>query len=238
MGTLPEFSFRGNNRIAMETLDGGQPGKNGIEKGHVTEPVIILEPGDERAQKIAKAISSRTAGEILQVLEEGPAPLSTVSEVLEVPISGLTYHIANLMDAGIIEIAEERYSVKGRPVKFYALKKQILVVAPKKVDVKTMLLRYSSIFGIFILGTLIVAILTGIFLPAPAPEPLLGGGRLGPERTFSPPPFPLDILASESTLILVFLAGGILVIGAAMVGEVLLAWWRKRGQGEFSQSRS
>ena len=39
------------------------------DTGKVTEPVIILEPGDERAQKIAKAISSKTAGEILQVLE-------------------------------------------------------------------------------------------------------------------------------------------------------------------------
>jgi len=195
-----------------------------------TEPVIILEPGDARAQKIAKAISSRTAGEILQVLEEGPAPLSTISEVLAVPISGLTYHIANLLDAGIIEVAEERYSVKGRPVKFYALKKQILVVAPKKVDLKTMLLRYSSIFGIFILGTLIVALLTGIFFPAPAPEPLLGGGRLVPKSAPEPLPFPLDILAQNSTLILVVLAGGCLAIGAAILGEVLLARWRTRDQ--------
>jgi DNA-binding transcriptional ArsR family regulator len=199
------------------------------DTGKVTEPVIILEPGDERAQKIAKAISSRTAGEILQVLEEGPAPLSTISELLEVPISGLTYHIANLLDAGVIEVAEERYSVKGRPVKFYALKKQILVVAPKQVDLKTMLLRYTSIFGTFFLGTIAVAVLAGVFLPPPAPEPLLGGGSLGP---VSAPPLPslLDILANESTLILIFLAGGILAIGAAMVGEVLLAWYRKRGR--------
>ena len=197
------------------------------DTGKVTEPVIILEPGDERAQKIAKAISSKTAGEILQVLEEGPAPLSTISEVLEVPISGLTYHIANLLDAGVIEVTEERYSVKGRPVKFYALKKQILVVAPKQVDLKTMLLRYASIFGIFILGTLVVAVLAGIFLPPPAPEPLLGGGRLGPVLAPQPPSL-LDILAGESTLLTVFLAGGILVIAMALLGEVLLAWWRTR----------
>jgi DNA-binding transcriptional ArsR family regulator len=209
--------------------NGSRPVEDKNEKFHVTEPVIILEPGDERAQKIAKAISSRTAGEILQVLEEGPAPLSTVSEVLEVPISGLTYHIANLLDAGIIEVAEERYSVKGRPVKFYALKKQILVVAPKKVDVKTMLLRYSSIFGIFILGTIAVAVIAGIVIPVPAPEPLLGGGSLEPAP--SPlPPSALDILANESTLILVFLAGGCLAIGAAIMGEVLIARWRKRDQ--------
>jgi DNA-binding transcriptional ArsR family regulator len=204
-------------------LDQGDEG----EKSRIAEPVIILEPGDERAQKIAKAISSRTAGEILQVLEEGPVPLSTISEVLETPISGLTYHITNLLDAGIIEVAEERYSVKGRPVKFYALKKQILVVAPKQVDLKTMLLRYSSVFGIFILGSLAVAILTGIFFPAPAPELLVGGGGLEPVSA-PPPPSPLDILANNSTLFLVFIAGGILVIGAAMLGDVLPAWWRER----------
>ncbi|MBP1929454.1 DNA-binding transcriptional ArsR family regulator [Methanolinea mesophila] len=209
-----------------ETGAGGETREEPVDSRN-KEPVIILEPGDERAQKIAKAIASRTAGQILQVLEEGPAPLSTISEMLEVPISGLTYHIANLLDAGVIEVAEERYSVKGRPVKFYALKKQILVVAPKKVDLKTMLLRYSSIFGIFVLGTLAVAVVARLL--SPAPEPLLGGGRLEPVSA-PPPAAPPDILAHDSTLLTVFLAGGILVIAMALFGEVLLAWWRAREQ--------
>ncbi len=200
------------------------------EKIRIAEPVIILEPGDERAQKIAKAISSRTAGEILQVLEEGPVPLSTISEVLDIPISGLTYHVTNLLDAGIIEVAEERYSVKGRPVKFYALKKQILVVAPKQIDLKTMLLRYSSVFGIFILGSLGVAVLAGFFFPSPAPELLVGGGGLEPVSA-PPQPSPLDILANNSTLFQMFIAGGILAIVVALLGEVLLACWREKPRG-------
>ena len=38
----------------------------------MTDEIIILEPGDERAQKISKAMGSQTASDILQLLAEHP----------------------------------------------------------------------------------------------------------------------------------------------------------------------
>jgi len=62
--------------------------------------VIILEPGDEKAQKIAKAIASRTAGDILQLLKDGNQASTQISEALRIPITTVQYHLENLVDAG------------------------------------------------------------------------------------------------------------------------------------------
>jgi len=37
----------------------------------MADNVLVLEPGDERAQKIAKAMASPMAGDILQLLADG-----------------------------------------------------------------------------------------------------------------------------------------------------------------------
>ena len=37
----------------------------------MADNVVLLEPGDERAQKIAKAMGSQTASDILQLLSDG-----------------------------------------------------------------------------------------------------------------------------------------------------------------------
>src|SRR5512136_881509 len=71
--------------------------------------VIILEPGDEKAQKIAKAIASRTAGEILQLLKDGSHASTQIAESLKIPITTVQYHLENLVEAGIITVVEKRW---------------------------------------------------------------------------------------------------------------------------------
>ncbi|HEU17104.1 MAG TPA: ArsR family transcriptional regulator, partial [Methanolinea sp.] len=48
----------------------------------MTEEVIVLQPGDEKAQKIGKAISSQTANDILHILREGPRTASDLCGVM------------------------------------------------------------------------------------------------------------------------------------------------------------
>jgi DNA-binding transcriptional ArsR family regulator len=120
----------------------------------MTEEVIVLEPGDERAQKIGKAIASPTANEILHILAEGPKTASDLTEVLNIPMGTLKYHIENLLEAGLIEITETRYSVKGREVKVYALRDQLLIVAPKVTSIRSILLKYASLFVIVIVASM------------------------------------------------------------------------------------
>ena len=54
--------------------ENGKPGiDNTSVAGDIPETgkeVIVLEPGDEQAQKIAKAMGSQTAGDILQLAED------------------------------------------------------------------------------------------------------------------------------------------------------------------------
>ena len=74
--------------------------------------VVILEPGDERAQKISKAMGSQTANDILKLLAESQKSLTEITERLAIPLTTAKYHIENLLDAGLISVAETRYSVK------------------------------------------------------------------------------------------------------------------------------
>ena len=131
--------------------------------------VIILEPGDEKAQKIAKAIASRTAGEILQLLKDGSHASTQIAEALKIPITTVQYHLENLVDAGIITIVEKRWSQKGREVKVYGLRDQMLIVVPRGGDLKGILLRYGSLFAVVILASIVLAILGPAFAPVASP---------------------------------------------------------------------
>lgn len=140
----------------------------------MTDEIVILEPGDERAQKISKAMGSQTASDILQLLAEHPRSLTEITERLAIPLTTAKYHTENLLDAGLISVAETRYSVKGREIKIYSLTNQLLIVAPRTSNVRSLLLKYASLFCIVILGTLALSLVspllgnegTGINAPA------------------------------------------------------------------------
>jgi DNA-binding transcriptional ArsR family regulator len=129
----------------------------------MAEEVIFLEPGDERAQKIAKAMGSQTASDILQLLSEGQKSLTDITERLAIPMTTAKYHVENLLDAGLLSVAETKYSVKGREVKLYSLTNQLLIVAPRQSNARSMLLKYASLFGIVAFGSVIIAIISPLF---------------------------------------------------------------------------
>src|SRR5512137_1235058 len=144
----------------------------------MADNVVFLEPGDERAQKIAKAMGSQTASDILQILGDGPRSLTDITERLNIPMNTAKYHIENLLDAGLIAVAQTRYSIKGREVKIYTLTNQLLVVAPRQSNVRTLLLKYASLFGIVAIGSLLISALS----------PLFGAGNLlsGTAQPYAP----------------------------------------------------
>ena len=129
----------------------------------MSEDVVFLEPGDERAQKIAKAMGSQTASDILQLLSEGQKSLTDITERLAIPMTTAKYHVENLLDAGLLSVAETKYSVKGREVKLYSLTNQLLIVAPRHSNVRSLLLKYASLFGIVAFGSVIIAIISPVF---------------------------------------------------------------------------
>ena len=131
----------------------------------MADNVVFLEPGDERAQKIAKAMGSQTASDILQILGEGPRSLTDITERLNIPMNTAKYHVENLLDAGLIAVEKTKYSIKGREVKIYMLTNQLLVVAPRQSNVRSLLLKYASLFGIVAVGSVLIAAITPLFGP-------------------------------------------------------------------------
>jgi DNA-binding transcriptional ArsR family regulator len=171
----------------------------------MAENILILEPGDERAQKIAKAMGSKTASDILHLLAEGPTSLTDIGERLSVPMNTAKYHVENLLEAGLISIAETKYSVKGREVKLYTLANQMLIVAPRQSSMRSLILKYASLFGIVVLATLVIAafgpLLGPGFLSAGSPMeagPQVAAAYDGSVQNFAPGPLG-EIGASNMT---------------------------------------
>jgi len=126
-GTTPGGRLPGRGDC---TGDSGQS-QTTTEAAGTRERAIFLEPGDEKTQNIVRAISHKTAGVVVQVLSsEGPLSLSDIADRLNISLNAAKYHIANLMKAGILEIARTRYSVKGKQIKIYRLKNQVFLVSP------------------------------------------------------------------------------------------------------------
>jgi DNA-binding transcriptional ArsR family regulator len=196
--------------------------------------LVILEPGDERAQKIAKAMASRTATDILRLLADGQKSMTEITDQLAIPLNTAKYHFENLLDAGLISVAETKYSVKGREVKIYTLSNQLLIVAPRQSNVHALLLKYAALFAVVIFGTIAVAIVSPLLLngggmspdsftqiTVPAAAPRGAGGFAKSMNELANPAG-----AASPDIALAFLLGGLLVIAALLIYEAYL--WKKR----------
>jgi len=196
----------------------------------MTGNVVVLEPGDERAQKIAKAMASQTANDILTLLATGTKSLTDITEQLNIPLTTAKYHTENLLDAGLIIVSETRYSIKGREVKMYSLTDQLLIVAPKQTNIRALLLKYSSLFGIVIAGTLAIFALG----PLLASQTMTGAAPMAVNRDWSGSGMyaakamadPNVVQEVSPDLALAFFCGGALVIFVLLCYEAYL--WRKR----------
>jgi DNA-binding transcriptional ArsR family regulator len=144
----------------------------------MTENVIVLEPGDDRAKKIAKAISSQTASEILTLLRDKAYSSTQISDALKLPITTIQYHVENLLDAEMLEVIEKKWSKKGREVKVYGLRNQLVIVAPHTSDLRSMLMKYAAFFCfIAVISVIIAAVLPPLGIPQSSPAPMLGAER-------------------------------------------------------------
>jgi DNA-binding transcriptional ArsR family regulator len=186
----------------------------------MTDDVIVLQPGDERAQKIGKAIASQTANDILHILSQGQKTASDLTGLLNIPMGTLKYHIDNLLEAGLVEIAETRYSVKGREVKVYQLKDQLVIVAPKMTNIRSILLKYASLFAIVIVASMAMLAILPLFQAPPdmVSAPAFsedGGGGGGGGAGIMAEKAPLAEAVPEARVVapvLAFFMGGCMVV--------------------------
>ncbi|HUU74731.1 MAG TPA: helix-turn-helix domain-containing protein [Methanoregulaceae archaeon] len=197
----------------------------------MTEEVIVLQPGDERAQKVARAIASQTANDILHILQEGPKTASDLTGVLSIPMGTVKYHIENLLEAGLLEVSETRYSVKGREVKVYSLKDQLLIVAPRDKNIRSILLRYATLFVVVVFATF------GFYILQPLLFAAGGNGEMAIQEAplvekdigIMAQPAPSADYSSFSgshEAIIAFFMGGCMVLILLLIYEVYL--WKKK----------
>lgn len=198
--------------------------------------IRILNTDDEEARKVAKAIASPTASEILGFMGNREVTSSDIADALTLPLNTIHYHLGNLLDAGIIEIPRIKYSVKGREVRVFRQKNQLLIVAPKQTEIKELLIKYASLFGVISFGTIILLISRMIqagteVIPMPAPkfyaaianspqnfevsqDIAMGSGGMNENFILRP-----DIITPE--VILAFFFGGMIIILVLLAQDIL-----------------
>jgi DNA-binding transcriptional ArsR family regulator len=124
------------------------------------ENVVVLEHGSLEAQKVAKAMSSPTSADLFNALTGNPQSATALAERTGLPLTTVKYHLENMLSAGLVEISNTRWSEKGREMKIYAVKDQVVVFAPRKtVDLKGIAERYGTMAGVIAIGcSLVIAI--------------------------------------------------------------------------------
>jgi DNA-binding transcriptional ArsR family regulator len=76
---------------------------------------------DEATRDVFTTLSSETAYAVFRMLNEEPATPPSVAERLDLSIQNAHYHLGNLEDAGLIEVADTCYSEKGREMDVFVV---------------------------------------------------------------------------------------------------------------------
>ncbi len=208
----------------------------------MVDDVVVIQPGDERAQKIARAMASQTANAVIQAFGGGPLTSSEVARLMKIPITTASYHIDNLLDAGLLEVTETRWSEKGREVKVYALANQVLIIAPPVSDLRSVLQKYATLFGILIFASLALLTFLPLVLPQGMPEgswdpsagPKMAGGNGEEFSTLRTPAFDTAGVPPVHDLVMGFFFGACAVLLALLVYEVYY-WWRTAPRAQKEQ---
>jgi len=179
-----------------------------------------MEPGDERAKKIAKAMSSQTANDILQLMKNGGHTTTQIADALNLPLTTIQYHIENLADAGLLDVIDKKWSKKGREVKVYGLRNQLLIVTPDTSNIKSLFLKYASLFAIFLLVSAIIMIVFSIIEHIPPSSFFVGKGDQEAIRisSTSESTYWISILSSPAIF---FLFGGCVGIIGLIIFDII-----------------
>lgn len=80
------------------------------------------------AGELLSSLSSDTARSLLTALHDQPATASEIAEEVDTSLQNARHHLENLQEAGLVRIADTRYSSKGREMNVYAPSEDPMVV--------------------------------------------------------------------------------------------------------------
>lgn len=196
----------------------GDPSEERAETGEGDLRVLWLD--DEDADQLIGSLSSETARAVLTELHHGPATASELSEDVDTSLQNVRHHLDSLQEAGLVQVADTRYSVKGREMNVYAPTDDSLVVCVGREDDRSSFLdSLKRLVGTVTLLGLLAAVVQVTFgagvvdLGGPGTTPRIGDAVGGTEPI-------LGLLPPG----VAFLAGGLVVLG------LLGAWELRRRQ--------
>lgn len=129
------------------------------------DDVTIIEQGSPEAQKIAKAMSSPTSVILYHKIADAPATASSLADSTGLPLSTVKYHLENLLDAGIIEIVNQKWSEKGRVMKIYGVRdRTVIFTPPQSKTAGSILKKYGVIAGGFAIGCSFAALFPRVIM--------------------------------------------------------------------------
>ena len=80
----------------------------------------IIGVDDESMDEVLDALSSDTARTILSEIYSNAVTPSEIRDRTDLSLQTISYHLSNLQDAALIQVAETKYSEKGREMNVYA----------------------------------------------------------------------------------------------------------------------
>jgi DNA-binding transcriptional ArsR family regulator len=173
----------------------------------------VLSLDDDEAEQLIGCLSSDTARETFAALQREPSTASELADAVDTSLQNVRHHLDNLRSAGLVRVADTRYSVKGREMKVYAPTQDSLVVCVGSTEDKDSFLdglgQYVGAGAALAVAAVAVQTLFGAGVadlggPATAPR-VTDGVTGGAEPVFGllPPG-------------VAFLAGGLLVLGVLL----------------------
>ncbi|QHS16425.1 winged helix-turn-helix transcriptional regulator [haloarchaeon 3A1-DGR] len=133
----------------------------------------VVDVDDENADELFAALSSETARSLLSQLHEEPATTSELAEATDTSLQNVQYHLSNLSEAELVEVADTVYSEKGREMNVYAPTSDPLVLfageSGHSDGIKTALKRLLGGYGILGLSALAVQRLLSVTVPTGGP---------------------------------------------------------------------
>jgi DNA-binding transcriptional ArsR family regulator len=166
--------------------------------------IQVLGVDEEETADVFEALASNTARRMLTAIYDEPAPPSALAERLDMSLQNISYHLDNLEDAGVVEVADTRYSEKGKEMNVYAPADDPVVVfvgtEERKTGFRDLLKRLVGATGLLFVASVFFYLYQGFGRP----------GGAGDE------PALLDLLSIPGVE---FLLGGLFVLAIGIL------WW-------------
>jgi len=107
----------------------------------------VLDLDADETDEVFSALSSDTARDIYRTIHDEPAPPSDIADRIDSSIQNVRYHLENLEEAGLVEVADTWYSSRGNEMSVYAPSSEALVLAADENEASRLRTALSRLLG-------------------------------------------------------------------------------------------